>query len=341
MYSHLRKPNFDRIRVALFGGQPDFVPLIELGIHPSIKERILGRPVSTLADDAEFMASMGYDFIKLQPVLPMDISSSQATSLSGGIDRSWAPEHGGLILSMADFEKYAWPKTSDISYRFLEEAKEGLPEGMGVIGQYGDIFTMAWEMMGFENFALASYENPDLVNALMGKIGGLVYSMYESMAQMEWVGALWYSDDIAYSTGLLMNPDFFRKALFPWVKKIGDLAKARNIPFLYHSDGILYPVMEDLIACGVTSLHPIEPKAMDIVEVKAKYGDRLSLCGNIDVDLLARGTPAEVEEQVIQRIKALAPGGGYCLCSSNSIPDYIILDNYIQMVKTALEWGKY
>jgi len=341
MFSHLRKPDFERLRVALFRGQPDFVPLIELGIHPSIKERILGRPVLTLADDAEFMASMGYDFVKLQPVLPMDISSSQASSLSGGIDRSWAPEHGGLILSMADFEKYPWPKISDISYRLLEEAKTGLPEGMGVIGQYGDIFTLAWEMMGFENFALASYEDPDLVDALMEKIGSLVYSMYETMAQMEWVGALWYSDDIAYSTGLLMSPDFFRKTLFPWLKKMGDLAKARNIPFLYHSDGILYSVMEDLIACGVTSLHPIEPKAMDIAEVKAKYGDRLSLCGNIEVDLLARGTPAEIEQQVIQRIKALAPGGGYCLCSSNSIPDYINLENYIQMVKTGLEWGKY
>ncbi len=341
MFAHIRKPDFERLRVALFRGQPDAVPLIELGIHSSIKHQILGRPVLTLADDAEFMASMGYDFVKIQPVLPMDISSSQSSSLSGGIDRSWAPEHGGLILSRADFEKYPWPKVSDISYRSLEEARAGLPEGMGVIGQYGDIFTLAWEMMGFENFALASYEDPELVNLLMDKIGGLVYSMFETMAQMEWVDALWYSDDIAYSTGLLMNPVFFRETLFPWMKKIGDLAKVRKIPFLYHSDGILYPVMDDLIACGVTSLHPIEPKAMDFKEVKTRYGNRLSFCGNIEVDLLAQGTPEEVQQQVLQRLAELAPGGGYCLCSSNSIPDYVKLENYIRMVKTGLEAGIY
>ncbi len=96
-------------------------------------------------------------------------------------------------------------------------------------------------------------------------------------------GALWYSDDIAYQTGLLVSPRVLRTYHFPWVKKIGDLARARNIPFIYHTDGILWDVMEDLIGCGVGVLHPIEPQAMDIREVKQRYGDRLCLMGNLDL----------------------------------------------------------
>jgi uroporphyrinogen decarboxylase len=171
----------------------------------------------------------------------------------------------------------------------FENVKEHLPEGMGVIGQYGDIFTMSWEMMGFESFSLALFQDPELIDTLNEKIGNLVLAMFEYFAQSDVVDIIWYSDDIAYQTGLMISPVHLDKYFFPWLKKIGDLAKKYNKPLIYHSDGILYSVMDKIIDCGVDALHPIEPKAMDIKEVKDRYGDKLSLIGNIDVDLLSRG----------------------------------------------------
>ena len=346
MFQHLRKPNIQRLTTALKSGQPDCVPLIELGIHPRIKQDIMGRPIYSVHEDAEFMRSMGYDFVKIQPLVnfKMDfgsINKSNANEKEIPVDRPWAPEGKGFIQTMEDLEKYPWPKASEINYSRLEQAKTGLPEGMGVIGQYGDIFTLAWEMMGFEAFALATYENPELVQALFDRLGNIICPMFETMGQMEWVDVLWYSDDIAYTGGLMMSPTFLRTYLFPWMKKMGDAAKPRNLPFIYHSDGILYTVVEDLINCGITALHPIEPKAMDIGEVKQKYLGRLALCGNIEVDTLSQGTPDEIIEQVKDRILKAAPGGGYCLGSSNSIPDYVKTENYLAMVKTALELGSY
>ena len=79
---------------------------------------------------------------------------------------------------------------------------------------------------------------------------------------------------LAYTSGLMVGPDTLRQHLFPWVRKMGDLCRARDIPFLYHSDGVLWPLLDDLIGCGVTALHPIEPKAMDIAEVKRRAGGR-------------------------------------------------------------------
>ena len=77
------------------------------------------------------------------------------------------------------------------------------------------------------------------------------------------------------------------------------------MPFIFHSDGKVWEVIPDLIALGVNALHPIEPKAMDINEVKARFGGKLALIGNIDMDILARGTPAAVKAQVRQRIQGL------------------------------------
>jgi uroporphyrinogen decarboxylase len=338
---HPRQPDFGRLITTLRGGQADAIPMIELGIHPAIKEAILGKPVRTVADEAEFMSLMGYDFVKIQPGITFMLGQQVMPGSLTAIERAWAPEHQGIIQTWEDFERYPWPSVNDISYAQLEEARNGLPEGMGVVGQYGDIFTVAWELMGFETFARAIYEQPDLVAAVLDRVGTLIVSMFETMATMDWVGALWYSDDIAYASGLLMSPRFLRASFFPSLRRMGDYAARRGVPFIYHTDGRLWEVMDDIIQSNVCALHPIEPKAMDIVDVKRRYGSRLCLCGGIDVDLLARGTTDQVRELARKLIATVGPGGGWCAGSSNSVPEYVPVANYSMMVETILREGKY
>ena len=123
------------------------------------------------------------------------------------------------------------------------------------------------------------------------------------------------------------------------MKKIGDLARAANKPLVYHTDGTLYDVFDRIIECGVDAIHPIEPKAMAIADVKMRYGDKLSLIGNIDVDLLARGTEAEVREQVRRTMEIAGSNGGFCIGSGNSIPEYVKYENYLAMLKASADFG--
>ena len=91
MFEKLRAPNFDRLVTTLKGGKADCVPLLELGIHPIIKKEILGRPVVTVADDIEFMRSMGYDFVKVQPAIQMDVARTTVASVGKAADGGDAP----------------------------------------------------------------------------------------------------------------------------------------------------------------------------------------------------------------------------------------------------------
>ncbi|KAA3618679.1 MAG: nucleoside 2-deoxyribosyltransferase [Calditrichaeota bacterium] len=336
------QPDIEQLKRTLKREKADYVPLVELGIHPEIKAKFLGRPIQTLDDDVEFWFKAGYDYIKLQPQADFNptkvgLEDKLTYNEDGTISRKWASHGGGVITNFADFEKYQLPKSADFDYTNFEKVRESLPEGMGVIGQYGDIFTMAWELMGFENFSLALFMNPELVDALMQKIGDLVFSMFEYFAQSDAVDILWYSDDIAFTEGLLLSPETLRQFFFPWLKKIGDLAKAHNKPFIYHTDGVLWEVFDDIIDCGVDAIHPIEPKAMEIAEVKARVGDKLALLGHVDVDLLSRGTPDEVRQKVLQNIKEAGYNGGYCIGSGNSVPEYVRFENYMAMLETAAE----
>ena len=338
------RPDITQFIATLRRQKAEYVPNAELGIHPKIKEQFLGRPISTLADEVAFWQLAGYDYVKLQPEVDfnpagMGAGLQAAYNEDGTVLRKWATATSEVIRSREDLNRYVFPEIGDIRYSRFDSIGPLLPPGLGVVGQYGDIFTMTWEMMGFEGFSMSVYEDPELVEALNTRVGEIVVEMFRRMASHPVVDVLWYSDDIAYASGLMVSPAVLRRYFFPWLKLVGDIAREAGKPLIYHSDGVLYSVMEELIACGVDALHPIEPKAMVLEEVKKRYGDRLCLIGHVDVDMLARGTEAEIREQVRQNITVAAHNGGYCGGSGNSIPDYVKFENYTAMLDAVKEFG--
>ncbi|MDH7482605.1 MAG: uroporphyrinogen decarboxylase family protein [Armatimonadota bacterium] len=348
-------PDFERLRKALTcDGEPDRVPLCELGISPTVMPQFIGREAKTLEDYAEFYAKAGYDYLKVTPIynwnpegrVPKEgvrKGAGKAADTDTEVSIQYAPEGEGIITTLEDFETYPWMDVEDVDFSIFDQANKILPDGMQIIGHQGDIFTNAWCLMGFETFSYAMVEEPELIEAMCHKCGEIIYEIFEVISEQENIGALWLSDDIAYTEGLMVSPSFLRKHIFPWFKRIGNLARKIDVPYMYHSDGDLWQVMDDLIDdIGFSALHPIEPKAMDIKELKEKIGDRVCLIGNIDLGYtLTRGTPEEVEEEVKERIRDIAPGGGYCVGSSNTVPYYVPSENFRAMVEATLKWGKY
>ncbi|MDZ7373111.1 MAG: nucleoside 2-deoxyribosyltransferase [candidate division KSB1 bacterium] len=342
----MTRPSFPVLQETLFGGRSAYVPLFELIVDRSIKAAFLGHPVESVEDEIAFAQSAGYDYVLFSPRLdfaPELAGEDRSAHLRDRADlsgsRVWAEEGKGIFSSARDVEAFPWPSVDDLDWGRLNELEHRLPPEMGIIGQYGDIFTWSWRFLGFERFSFALVEEPALVEAVFERIGTLEYQMFQRMAASPRVGALFYSDDIAYRTGLMVSPEVLRRFLFPWIRRIAELAESRRIPLIYHSDGDLRLILDELLELGVRALHPIEPKAMDIVELKRRYGNRLCLCGNVDVDLLARGSPEEIRRQVAWLINSVGRHGGYCLGSGNSVPEYVPLENYRAMIETALELG--
>jgi|YelNatPaOPRAMG01_1025707.scaffolds.fasta_scaffold111256_1 uroporphyrinogen decarboxylase len=332
-------PDFRRLRTALLCQQPDRVPLAELWFDAPVKEAFLGRHIGNsfvgadydLEADIEFWYRAGYDYIHIEPRYHFPRRP--------GLE---IPEGSGTITSWADLDAYPWPTIDQVDFSYLERAANLLPSGMGIITGTSGIFEATWMLMGLTTLSLSLYDQPDLVTAVMRKVGDLLFQVFQRAATYPRVGAMWISDDIAYTEGLLLNPSFFRQHLFPWYRKMGHVCRQYGYPFLYHSDGDLWPVMEDLIGVGFNALQPIEPKAMDIAELKRKVGHRLCLIGNIDLGYtLTRGTPQEVEDEVRERIRTVGPGGGYCVGSSNTVTHYVPLDNYVAMIEATRRYGVY
>ena len=58
-------------------------------------------------------------------------------------------------------------------------------------------------------------------------------------------------------------------------------------------------MLDDLIDAGIDALNPIETTAgMDMGLIRKRYGKNLALVGNVDANVMALGTVADVEREV-------------------------------------------
>ena len=351
------EPNFERVRTAVrCQGEPDHIPFVDVTVYKGHKARLIGRPIWGLVDEIEFAQHVGYDFVSvnvglhLTPVLRQAMQAKQYT-IEGAertvhqdekVKRRWAASGVGRIAGEADFEAFDWPDPDTFDYSALAEADRLLPSDMKVIVVIGKVFNPVWWLMGFERFCTAVFDNPTLIERMFARIGGIQYRVLERTLEYECVGAHWHADDLAFNTSLMVSPEILKQYAFPWFRRMVELTHSRDALAIFHSDGKLDLIVDDLIDIGFDGLNPVEPGAMDIVQVKKRVEGRIGLLGNIDLGYtLTRGAPQEIEEEVRGRIRDLAPGGGYCLGSANSIPDYVPFDNYMAMREAWLKYGRY
>ncbi len=347
-------PDFSRVRTALFCGEPDMVPLAELKVDPIVKAAFLGLEEwpadrrEAMKREVEFAIAAGYDYVRAPAHVDYPATGHakvHSYSAAGGEQqRMWQQMGRGPITSPDDCEAFPWPDSYEADLTDLELAAELAPPEMGIITgvKGGGIFERAWFLLGFEGFMMATVEQPELVAEVMRRAGDVWCRTTERCLRMPRVDAVWFCDDLAYTEGFIVNPGIYREHLFPWIARLAELCRRHDppLPLIYHSDGKLWDVLDDLIACGANALHPIEPKAMDIAEVKRRVAGNLCLIGNIDLGYtLTRGVFWEVEEEVRTRIETLAPGGGYCVGSSNTVTEYVPVRNFRAMVEAARRYG--
>ena len=310
-------------------GETDRVPYVELCVDNGVAQRIAG--VDRWLTDLEFSTLLELDNINYWGAMP-PLFVDRAAATNG---REY--HVGGLIKTKDDLAKMVFPDPhSDAFYEPAVQFVKAKGDLAACAVMYMGIDPTILSM-GLQGFSYALYDDIELVHEILNKYASWASIVVERLCEIGF-DIIWAADDIAGSSAPFFSPEVYRNVLLPHVKKV---AKKITVPWLYHSDGNLLPVMDDLLSLGMNALHPIEPKAMDIFELKREYGSRVCLVGNIDLNTLTLGTPDDVRREVIEKIRRLAPGGGYLLSSSSSIASYCKPENVAAMVKAVKEFGRY
>jgi len=266
------------------------------------------------------------------------------------IQRPFDSETGMVEFVKCDTEKFNRIQF-DSAYRqrfhaWLDQCNAysaaGDPTGRGdptvLINESGVGLDGIFHLLGWEFFTTLMVDYPEVLDAYLEARHQVELRRVAAIADPKILPIVLTYDDIAYKTSTLISPKWLRKNWVPRLKRLVDAWHTRDTLCVYHSDGNLWPILDDLVSVGIDGLNPLEVLAgMTVKEVRQKY-PHLFLTGGIDVSqLLSFGTVEEVREVCRQTIQD-AGGLGYFIGSSTELHWGVKPENAIAMFETA--WGK-
>jgi uroporphyrinogen decarboxylase len=112
-----------------------------------------------------------------------------------------------------------------------------------------------------------------------------------------------------------------------------------------HSCGSILNIIDHFINAGLDILNPVQSGAvrMDPVILKERFGGRIVFWGGgIDTQkVLPMPRLEAVREQAQDRIRTLAPGGGFVFAAEHNIQHGVPPENIVGLADTVYEFGGY
>ncbi|HPD13900.1 MAG TPA: uroporphyrinogen decarboxylase family protein [Planctomycetota bacterium] len=340
----------DRVALALAHREPDRVP-IDYWATPEVTARLLRH--FGLATAEELLQRLDVDFRYIEG--PAYIGPTPRVRPDGSVEDHWGVPRVRIRVgagdqatayqevvqfplaeakSVDDILAYpAWPSPEWFDYRPVrQQAAEARRTGKVVVFM-GDRLNRcaqlkpAMYLRGVEQILLDLALQPEIAQALFERITAfyLEYACRTFEAAEGGLDVFMMGDDFGTQTGPLLSPAMWRQFLRPGFQALVALGKRFGLTVAHHTCGAVEPLLSDLLACGLDVLNPLQPDAagMDHAAIKARFGGRLAFHGGISIQrALPFGTPDDVRAEVAERIRTLAPGGGYILCTAHNLqPD--------------------
>jgi len=362
-----RKPEFERFRRAITESEPGPVTVGDIFADFETVGNFLEEPVMNylkLAEDPElkvtfkdlwggykyvsqtirFCCLTGWDYAYSFSLIPfkgmaLQLADNTSPEVEGG-KRGWLNDNRGPIMSWDDFERYRWPRDIKAINAMSRTMAKRVPDGMKVMVIPGGVFEWTTWLMGLVPFSYALADRPDLVDAVIEKVAGLIKEVIADIMTEPNVGGVFMGDDLGFFSGTFVSPEVLRQKFLPRMKECVDLTHEAGGVFVLHSCGNMYAVMEDIIEMGVDAKHSFEDKIMPVEQAHAKWGHRIGLIGGVDMDVLAKGTEEEVRARTRKVLEACASKGRYVLGTGNSVANYIPLKNYLAVLDEGRKWNR-
>jgi uroporphyrinogen-III decarboxylase len=332
----------ERVLTALRCEQPDRVPYCELSVDRVMAQKLLGWSGSQTQgynieaniyspEEARLIA----EHLRLDNLFFVIRAPIWAEKISGKDGRLFYGQ--GMILSDKDLSVMQFPDPDDDA--FYTEAEAFLRHkgdyAALLVTRIGIFSTMM--SMGMENFCIALYENRGLVEAVLDRYCDWTARVAQRVSRLGF-DVFASTDDMAFNTSTFFSKAVFRELVLPRYRRVRE---SITLPWIIHSDGNIVPFVDDFVDLGVAGLHPNEKGAVDIRAMKKRYGKRLCLLGNVDLNLLGMSTPEEVDREVRELIRDVGPDGGYIVTSGNSLAGYLLPENVRAMAAAVKKYGDY
>jgi uroporphyrinogen decarboxylase len=278
-----------------------------------------------------FFEAMGYDTVSFERLITAILPGSGALY-------SHKPP---AITNRADFDRYPWDGLPELFvsayYREYELLREYIPEGMKAVGGPGNgVFECVQDLVGYENLCYIAVDDPKLYADLFRTVGDVILAIWSRFVKDfgDVFAVLRFGDDLGFKSSTLLAPEDIRRHIIPQYRRIIALVHGSGKPFLLHSCGNIFSVMDDLIeAAGIDAKHSNEDLIAPFSLWVQRYGQRIGNFGGVDTDVLCQMSERDIRAYVGQVIGHTSGHGGIAIGSGNSIADYVPVSGYLAMVE--------
>jgi uroporphyrinogen decarboxylase len=327
-----------RILAALDGETPDRVPVALAFYH--VDGSRLAPPGAWREDavDVEFVAfpvSPEEEDLRRR-AMPFDGDTRIGSTSQVARYASWRyhPEDppGGNPLEGAetldDLERFPFPEVGGTRVVASLAAEvdaihaRGLAAGGNTPHLGGELFEAAWRLRGLERFLVDLVERKEMAHLLLDRLAALARRNATTLA-LAGVDVLSLDDDVGMPGRMIMSPATWRESFRPRLMGIVEAARSAkpDIRVIYHSDGHVEPILDDLVEIGIAGINPVQPEHMDAVRIRRRYGSRLALWGTVGHQTtFSFATPDEIRAEVRKRVETLGRAG-LVLCPAYDVDE--------------------
>ena len=251
------------------------------------------------------------------------------------------------VSSVQEVLDLPFPDPSDDA-RF-EDARRYIERYKGECFIIGDVeltmFEMAWHMVGLQKLMTDMAMGEPYVEALIDRTMEFSIGIGRRLVELG-VDGIWTGDDFGAQNGMMISPSMWRQLFKPRFAEVFRQFRAVNpeVVVMYHCDGAIAPILDDLIEIGLDVFNPVQPgvPGHEPGELKAKYGDRLSFWGAIDQQhLLPHGTVEEIDANVAAMVGTLGRGGGYMCAPAHILQGDTPVENVEAFIAAVKRHGVY
>ena len=337
----MRNPDKNRFLKAVVHQETGEIPFFELQVDIKIAGQILQRQLLPhllsfelpMPDYVELNSRIGNDMIFFSHI--WRLGRKEIKDAFGRIHYV-----DGIMKTPESLKDIWYPDIEALKGRLEELIELARPKGFGIICQVQTSPFVVATAMGYQDYWLNTLTNPSFVHEFTKRIHEWTFKELELYFKYP-IDGIKIGSAFVTNKGPMCSPEMLEEFELSYSRQQIKVAKQAGKIIFLHIDGNIANMIPDLIEMGVDIINPIETCGgqQDIYDIKRKYGGKIALCGNIDINgVLLNGTVEEVKSDVIKHIETLASGGGYIVASSHDIHELIPIDNFYAMRDAAHEY---
>ncbi|MBM3187897.1 MAG: hypothetical protein FJZ90_04145 [Chloroflexi bacterium] len=306
--------------------------------NDALKRAVTGLPDGHPKREAEFYRLWEYDFIWSTNNGPVPWEERGRTTdmghsdfLEGGVDRRQpqqcpfsSPEEAWAFDAVAEYGLTDFGPLVDYYEGLYRKARAEHLEQVWTGGYYRTLFSGAIAVFGWDMLLLVASDRKRFARVLDSIFQQSLHH-YRAWAATS-IEVFMCHDDMVWSQGPFMHPDFYRAEIFPRYKELWAVIKGAGKKVVFTSDGDWGMFVDDIVEAGADALC-FEPM-MALEPVVAKYGQSHCLIASkVDARTLTFGSKAAIQAEIDATLPLARQCKGFMFAVGNHIPSNIPVES--------------